>query len=230
MGNRVRASARGVLLGLVVFGLLTALARRSGVAIVELPRIDGAEPWSTSRATGVIAYLALSLDVLVGLGLTTRAGDRWPGRAASVDIHAWLSPLALGLTGVHAAALLADAYIGFDLIDLVVPFASSYRPVAVGAGITAAYVALLVHGSFALRGRIGTAWWRRLHVLSFIAYLLATLHGITAGTDTGAPWALTIYGIPTTLVLVLVVRRIGAAVAARRSPSPDGPARRTMAG
>lgn len=208
MRSHAVATARGVVLGLVALALLAAIAGRAGVAIVELPRLASAAPWATSRATGTIAYLALVLDVVVGLGLTTRAGDRWPGRAAAVDVHAWLSPLALGLTAVHAGALLADAYIGFDLIDLVVPFASSYRPGAVGVGILAAYLALLVHGSFALRGRIGTAWWRRLHALSFVVYVLATAHGLAAGTDARAPWMLALYTGSAALVLALVVRRV----------------------
>lgn len=220
MRSRARAGVLGVAFGLLVFGLLAALARRAGLATVELPRVAGAEPWSTARALGVVAYLALTLDVLVGLGLTTRAGDRWPGRAAGVDIHAWLSPLALGLTAAHAVALLADAYIGFDLVDLVVPFASSYRPVAVGVGVLAAYAALLVHGSFALRGRLGTAWWRRLHALAFVAYVLATAHGLAAGTDARAPWARALYLVATTAVAVLVVRRVVRALAARRAAAP----------
>lgn len=220
MRSHAYATARGVLLGLLAFGVLAALAGRTGVAIVEIPRVASAEPWSTSRASGTIAYLALVLDVLVGLGLTTRAGDRWPGRAASVDIHAWLSPLPLGLTAVHAVALLADAYIGFDVIDLVVPFAAPYRPGAVGVGILAAYVALLVHASFGLRRRIGTAWWRRLHALSFVAYALATAHGVTAGTDARAPWMVAVYVIPATLVLALVVRRLVLVLAVRPSPFP----------
>ena len=42
---------------------------------------------------------------------------------------------------------------------------------------------LIVVISFSLRGQIGQKRWRALHYLSFLVYGLATVHGLTAGTD-----------------------------------------------
>ncbi|MBS1120569.1 MAG: hypothetical protein H6Q90_2797, partial [Deltaproteobacteria bacterium] len=110
-------------------------------------------------------------------------------------------------------------YIRFDLVDLAVPFASSYRPLAVGLGVIAAYLAVVVHVSFGLRRRLGTKLWRRLHALSFVAFVAASVHAIAAGSDSRTPWAVALYATPLGLVLALVVYR----VARRRRPAPRRP-------
>jgi methionine sulfoxide reductase heme-binding subunit len=52
---------------------------------------------------------------------------------------------------------------------------------------------LLVYVSFGLRKRIGMRNWRRLHWTTYGAFAGATAHGLMAGTDSGAPWALALY-------------------------------------
>lgn len=203
----MRDVVRGVVIGLVVLALLGAIASRAGWIETSLPRPEGTGPWLLSRATGITAFLALSLDVILGLVMSTRAGDRWFTRATTIDLHGWLSPVALVLILVHAVVLLADRYIAFDVVDLVVPFASPFRATAVGLGVIAAYLALVVHASFALRKRIGTKTWRRLHVLSFAAFITAAVHAIAAGTDAARPWFVALYATPLVIVIALVVRR-----------------------
>ena len=44
------------------------------------------------------------------------------------------------------------------------------------------------------RRRIGARAWRRLHWLTYAVFGLATVHGLAAGTDSGRPWALALYG------------------------------------
>jgi DMSO/TMAO reductase YedYZ heme-binding membrane subunit len=56
------------------------------------------------------------------------------------------------------------------------------------------------------RKRIGTAWWRRVHLLAVPTFTLSLLHGLFAGTDSGRPWMFAMYvgtGLAT-LVLVIV--------------------------
>ena len=52
---------------------------------------------------------------------------------------------------------------------------------------------LLVYVSFALRKRIGTRNWRRLHWATYAVFAGATVHGLAAGTDSGRPWAVGLY-------------------------------------
>ena len=52
---------------------------------------------------------------------------------------------------------------------------------------------VVVNGSFWLRKHIGVRMWRRLHWLTYALFGLATIHGITAGTDTAQPWVRGLY-------------------------------------
>ena len=203
----MRDALKGVLVGIFLLALVGAIAARADWIVASPPRPSGTGAWMFSRATGLLAYVALSLDVIVGLLVSTRSGDRLASRGQLVDLHGWLSPLALVLVLAHGGILLADGYARFDLIDLVVPFASSRWPVAVGIGVLAGYLVLLVHLSFGLRKRIGTATWRRLHYLSFVAFVLVTVHALAAGTDRANPWFASIYaGVAVMVVALLGIR------------------------
>lgn len=203
---------RRVVLGIAIGGLLLlvldAVASRMGLATGAIPRLAGASPWITSRAAGVTAFLALTLDVLFGLFVSTGAADRLIARARSVDVHRWLSVVALTMTGLHALALLADRFVRFDVLDLLVPFASSHRVFAVALGVLAAYGALLVQASFSWRRRIGPKTWRRVHYLSFFVFAAALLHGLLAGSDSSAPGMQALYASSAIAVGLLGVHRI----------------------
>jgi sulfoxide reductase heme-binding subunit YedZ len=102
---------------------------------------------------------------------------------------------------------------------LVVPGASPYRAVPVGAGVIAAELMIVVYASFALRRRIGTRNWRRLHWATYAIFAGATAHGLAAGTDSAQPWALALY--------LAAVGSVAGAVAWRALTSPLTPRRRT---
>lgn len=198
----------GLSLGAIGLLLLDAVAGRLGLDGGLGPDLPGGAAWSIARASGITAFLALSLDVIFGLFVSTGAADRLVPRASSVELHRWLSSAALSLTAAHLLALLVDPFVGYDVLDLLVPLASSYRPVAVGLGVLAAWGALVVHGSFAQRKRLGPKTWRRLHFVSFGVYAMALLHGVLAGTDTGQPGVLALYAASGSTVVVLVAIRL----------------------
>jgi predicted ferric reductase len=152
--------------------------------------------------------VALVLATVWGLLLSTSIADTIVSRGRSLEAHRWLSAAALALSVAHAVPLVGDRYISFDLLDIVVPFLSPYRPIAVGLGIVGLYLALAVYGSFWLRAHLGQRGWRAVHFLSFPAFGLVTLHGLYAGTDSGAPWLQTIYLTAILAVGVLIVVRI----------------------
>jgi len=203
-----------------------AIAARAGWIHADVPRPAGPGPWLIARATGFTAFAGLSLEVILGLLTSTGLAARGLPRAARVELHRWLSPLVLALIAGHAAALLADGAVRFDAVDLLVPLAAPVRPVAIGLGIVALYLAVVVHVSFAVRRRIGTRTWRRLHHLSFAGFALATVHGVAAGTDAGRPWAVALFGGPLLVVVALVVVRARRVAAASRSPAGYGSQRR----
>lgn len=141
--------------------------------------------WYASRALGVSAYVALTLEVLLGLSASTGVLDARLGRAAVIELHRWLSALVLASVGAHALVLLGDRAVDLGVLDLLVPFVGPYRPLATGLGVLGAWLLLLVHASFALRRRLGPRFWRALHAVTFPLFALATFHGLLAGSDRG---------------------------------------------
>jgi len=79
--------------------------------------------------------------------------------------------------------LLFDRFLPFNVIQTLIPFIDTYRPVWVGLGIIGFYLFLLVAVTFYMRKTIGMQAFRSIHALSLIGYLGATLHGLFAGTD-----------------------------------------------
>lgn len=204
----MRNAFKGVIVGVFLLALVGAIASRLGWIEASPPRPHGTGAWMLSRATGLVAYVALSIDVVVGLLVSTRSAAWLVPRGQLVDIHGWLSPLALLLVLAHGGVLLADRYVSFDIIDVFVPFATRRWPLGIGIGVLAGYLMLVVHLSFGLRKRIGTATWRSLHYLSFVAFVLATMHAIAVGTDRGNAWFVSAYAVVTLLVATLIAVRI----------------------
>lgn len=219
----LKPAATGLLIGLVLLALLAAVAARLGLAVAAIPTIAGAAPWTTARAFGLTALLAVTADVVFGLLVSTGVADHLISRARGVDVHRWLSSIALTLTAGHVLALMTDRFVPFDALDVSVPFLSAYRPVAVGVGILAAYGAMLVHVSFALRRRLGTRAWRRLHFVSFAVFVTAIGHGLAAGSDSDLRGLQVFYAWSAITVGVLVVYRVlGARRARERGSGYDG--------
>jgi predicted ferric reductase len=213
----MRNAFKGVLIGLFLLALLGAIATRAGWIVASPPRPQGTGAWMFSRATGLVAYVALSIDVIVGLLVSTRSADRLVQRGQLIDVHGWLSPLTLALVLAHAVVLLADRYVRFDIVDVFVPFASGRWSLAVGVGVLAGYLMLVVHLSFGMRKRIGTTTWRRLHYLSYAAFVLVTIHAMAVGSDRANPWFASVYAVLLLVVaslLALRIRRTRAAIAA----------------
>ena len=73
--------------------------------------------------------------------------------------------------------------------------------------VLAAEAMVVVYASFAARKWIGARAWRRLHWATYLVFALATVHGLAAGTDSGATWALGLYGGATGAVLAATAWR-----------------------
>jgi predicted ferric reductase len=191
----------------------TALDTASGWLRDEYERL----PWYTTRVTALLAYLALTASVLYGLLLSTKILDRIAHRAVSFTLHQDLGSVGLALALVHAAVLMIDRSVPYSPTELLVPFSGPYRPVWVGLGQLAAAITIVVVASFYLRKRTGQRTWRRIHYLSFVAFLGATVHGIMAGSDSGAGWAVVGYLLAITLVVFLLTYRVLMAGTERRA-------------
>ena len=165
--------------------------------------------WYVVRASGTVAYLTMTGSMLWGLLLSSKVIKDVVPPALSLAMHNTLSWIALGLTVLHALALLFDNYYTFTVGNLLIPFTGPYSPLWVGLGIIGFYLMLLTTLSFYVRKQIGQKNWRRLHYATFGAYLLTTVHGLMAGTDAALLGGM--FGVSAFSVIFLTIYRILAA-------------------
>jgi DMSO/TMAO reductase YedYZ heme-binding membrane subunit len=138
--------------------------------------------WYTARAGGIVAWALATLAVIGGLQLSTRL-LRKPAPAWTLDVHRFLAGLAVAFLGVHLLGLALDQFIGFGAADFLVPFASSYKPAALALGVVAMYLLLAVEITSLMMRRIPRHRWHAVHLTSYVIFVIATVHGLTAGTD-----------------------------------------------
>lgn len=205
--------------GRALFGMLLAVVIGALSAAVVIPAwlpdltrsLLGPEPkawWYLSRSSAVVSYVLLWASMLFGLLITTRTARAWPGGPTAFDLHQHTSLLALALALFHALILLGDAYIGYTLRTIAVPFAGAeYKPLAVGLGQIGFYAMAIVGLSFYIKEKLTQRGWRLLHFLSFATFLLVLAHGIQSGTDSDGTFMTLLYWISGGSVLLMSVFR-----------------------
>jgi sulfoxide reductase heme-binding subunit YedZ len=178
--------------------------------------------WLASRSAGVVAWLLLSLVVVIGLLQATGMAPA-PLKAALRHGHERIALLALGTTAAHGALLLGDSWLRPGLSGVLVPFASSYRPVWTGLGVLAAYVTAALSLTYYARRRLGPRRWRSAHRLIPAAWAMAAAHVIGAGTDAGSLWLQLPLALTLALVIALLGQRIATSAGRRRASLPAAP-------
>jgi predicted ferric reductase len=171
--------------------------------------------WYLGRASGFVAFTLLLASLVLGLAVSSRVFDGLLVRPWVYDMHQFLSLYVIVVSAFHAAVFLLDPYVMFGLDDLLVPFAASYRPLAVGVGTIVLYGTIIVSFSFYVRQFIGQRTWRLLHYVTFALFFGALVHGISAGTDTREPLVQVYYLGSGLLALFFTFYRI---LATRRAP------------
>jgi predicted ferric reductase len=149
--------------------------------------------WYISRASGLMAYLLVWLSTLWGFAISSKIFDSILKRVFIYDFHEHLSLLSLGFVLLHAVVLLLDRVEPLSLGEILIPFASNYRPFWTGIGIIAFYLSILVTVTFYIRSRISMKAFRTIHYLSIAAYVGALFHGLFSGTDSLLSWTQVMY-------------------------------------
>ncbi len=161
--------------------------------------------WITSRAAGIVALVAASLAVSLGLVMSTKLlRKRGPDLLATHEI---LSLSAICAIAVHGVALLGDKFLHPTVVDIAVPFASSYKTVWTSLGIIAGWGLVLLGVSYYARKTIGTGRWSKLHRLTAVLWLAGLAHALGEGTDTSQLWFLAMIGVVAVPALVLLASR-----------------------
>ena len=146
--------------------------------------------WYTTRATGLVALVLLTLSMAFGLLSAVRyQRPAWP-RFVTIGLHRNTTLLAVAFTVLHVITTAADSFVSIPLQDAVIPFISSYRPLWVGLGAVAFDLMLAMTVTSLLRTRMSYRSWRLVHWTAYLCWPVAVLHGLGTGTDTPVHWVL----------------------------------------
>lgn len=162
--------------------------------------------WYSSRAAGTAAMVLASLSVAYGF---MAAGRLLPKHfAASRVVHEALSLATIVLIAYHGLILVFDAFIGFSLVDVLVPFASDYEPIWQAMGIIGGWALVLFGLSYYARARIGVNRWRSLHRFTGVAWVLSLGHSLGEGTDAAKWWFLALLAAPMVPAMIALTLRL----------------------
>ncbi len=182
--------------------------------------------WIASRASGLVALALITASVALGLVMSGKI-MRKPGRARTmVALHEQLALAGLFAIAVHGITLLGDAFLNPGITGITIPGAIDYRPVWVGLGIGAGYLAAVLGLSFYARKSIGPRLWRKAHRLTIVVYAMSVLHVLGAGTDASTPWLRAWLVLTAPAITILLVVRMTEPMRRRRRVAKAGlPAR-----
>ena len=186
--------------------------------------------WYVTRATGFVSWALLAVAVLWGLFITNKTLHRTTAPAWVLDLHRHLGGLAVAFVAVHLAALPLDGFTHWGWSDLFVPMSSTWHPGAVAWGIVGMYLLVAIELTSLLGRRFPKKWWRRVHMLSFPLYVLASIHLFAAGTDSSnvvVTWM--VVTTSTLIVFLTVVRALAAAKPRETRANPRTTAARAHA-
>lgn len=164
--------------------------------------------WYTARSAGLVSAALLAASVVWGLALSTAPRGARPRPAWRLDLHRYLGGLSVIFVAVHVLAIMADSYISFGWVQVLVPFTSTWKPWAVAFGVVALYLLVAVELTSLARKQLPRRLWRQLHFLSFPLLVVAELHLFMAGTDAGSRPVLGTALVVNAVIAVLTTRRI----------------------
>ncbi len=165
----------------------------TGLMVLAAPAPNNPALWYLTRAMAVASYVALSISVMLGIlrSLARRNNERlsW----VVDEAHQYLATLAVVLVAGHLITLLLDPFLPFTVLNIILPINEPYRVTAVTYGVFALYTLIVLWLSSWNKNRLPYGFWRNLHYLSFVAFVLVTIHGWQSGSDTNEPFMRGIY-------------------------------------
>ncbi len=165
--------------------------------------------WYLTRATGAVTLLLLTASVVLGVVTVARLqAAGWP-RFVVEGLHRNISLLAILVLLVHIVTSVLDPFASIHLIDAVVPFVGSYRPLWLGLGAFASDLLIAIAITSVIRRHLGHAVWRATHWLAYLCWPVAVLHTVGTGSDVKQFWLLALTAVCIVSVIVAVWARIG---------------------
>lgn len=164
--------------------------------------------WYTTRATGLVAMVLLSVSM--ACGLLSSVGYQRAGlpRFVTIGLHRNASLLALAFTVAHVLTTVTDGFVKIPVPDAFIPFIGSYRPLWLSLGAIAFDLMLALSVTSLLRARMRYRTWRVVHWSAYACWPVALLHGLGTGTDTPVRWVLALTLLCVALIAALLAWRL----------------------
>ncbi len=151
------------------------------------PRTVEMRPWIAARALGITAYLLLALEVGLGLFLShPRNTAEWRKTRQVFPWHEMVTVFTGAFLVLHIVLLAIDPFANVGVVGALVPGFSTFRPVAVGLGTVALYAMIFTAATAKWTRLLPAGWWLKVHRVAAVTFLLAWVHAVLAGTDSGA--------------------------------------------
>ena len=166
--------------------------------------------WVLARVMGLGSYAALAIALVTGIALRTAVLDWLATNRMVRSLHEYTIVLWIPLAALHIASLLLDGTARIGLLDVVLPFHSSYGTLAIGLGALSFDVLVVVTVAAYLKRRMRKDAWLWIHRLAYGAFALAFLHAVLSGTDFSDPVVSAItWGTAAALLTLAVARVLG---------------------
>lgn len=181
-----RLALRGTLILAALLGLVMVYATDQ-ILPTSSDRQAELRFWLAARATGIVSFGLLTLQVVLGLVLshpTNRSTWNLSKRIFPWHDHLWVFVMAF--MAVHVLSLVTDPKSGVSLTGAFVPGMSTYRSSPVAIGTLALYAFLITAISARWVKLLPRGWWLSLHRLALVIFAMTWMHGVLAGTDTVA--------------------------------------------
>ena len=163
--------------------------------------------WVLARVAGLSSYAALAVALVTGIALRTAVLDWLGSNRALRSLHEYTTVLWIPLAALHLLSLLLDKTARIGLLDLVIPFHSSYASLAIGLGALSVDILLLVTVAAFLKRRMNKDLWLWMHRLAYVAFAMLFLHAVLSGTDFSDPVVSAITWATASMLLFLALVR-----------------------
>jgi sulfoxide reductase heme-binding subunit YedZ len=144
----------------------------------------------------------------VGFGLVMGGKLLKGGGPDRRRIHEILSLSVMAAIAVHGLALVGDKFLHPSVLDVSVPFLSSYKTFATSIGIVAGWGMIFLGLSYYLRDRIGNERWKLIHRFTLLAWVGGLVHTFAEGSDAGQLWFIALVALTAAPAVVLFLIRV----------------------
>ena len=139
--------------------------------------------WYLNRTTGFMVLGLITVSMILGVLAAIGRPQRGVPIFANQLLHRNLSLLAVVMLVLHVSSAVIDTYVDIRWWQTFIPFGATYHPLWLGFGAVALDLIAVIVVTSLYRSRMRHRPWRIIHLLSYLAFVLAVTHGLGIGTD-----------------------------------------------